>query len=586
MKKFGSTVSVFGLIVGVVFALSLAGCGKMDKPVARVGNSSITQSEFEEAYMKQRSLTAGLDAPLSDKKKVLDGMITHRLQVLAAKAEGVENDPQFQKKIKQFTDQTAFWAVLETDLIPRVIPESQIRNVWLHSNVDLKLRHILLRLPSNAKKEQIDSTMALAKKLVAQIRSGADFAELAKKYSDDKATADRGGALGYIKWQQLDPTVRNVIFNLKRYDISDPLRTSQGVEIIQVLQRRVFPRKPYEIARSEILNNLMRQHSRQLSSAYRTYWKELQKKYDVTWYNKNIKLLADSLYVPHPKKTKKGFEPDTTGPFSRFTAEEMKLPLVSYRGKTYTIEGFANLIGTGPKHRLRQPVRGVRGIRDILEGQIRNEIIVAEGRHRGLLKKARYQKQIHDYVDNQLYQEARKRNILQKVVVNDSLARKYYQSHLGLYKEPPKVKVQAIMVKDKKLADRVYHLALRGVNFSSLAEKYNQMVTTKKNKGMLGFIGRNSYGIIGNEAFQAKVGEIRGPLKMGSNYYIIKVLKRRPERQKTYEEARFDVERDLRSQLTRSREKAWLDSLRQKMPVVIFEKNLKDTFKEYKSDEL
>ncbi len=586
MKSLWSKFSVFGVILGVAVIFGLSGCGKMDKPVARVGNSSITQSEFEEAYMKQRSLMAGLDAPLSDKKKVLDGMIKHRFQVLAAKAEGAEKDPQFQKKIKLFTDQTAFWAVLEADLIPSVIPESQIRNVWLHSNVDLKLRHILLRLPSNAKQKQIDSTMTLAKKLVQQIRSGADFGELAKKYSKDKATADRGGLLGYIKWQQLDPAVRNVIFKLKRYDISDPLKTNQGVEIIQVLDRRVFPRKPYEIARSQILNNLMRQHSRQLSSAYQAYWKKLQKKYNVTWYNRNIKLLADSLYFPHPKKTKKGFQPDTTGPFSRFSAEQMKLPLVSYRGKTYTIEGFANLVGTGPKHRLRQPVRGVRGIRDILEGQIRNEIIIAEGKHRGLLKKARYQKQIREYVDSQLYQEARKKNILQKVVINDSLARKYYRNHLGLYKEPPKVKVQAIMVKDKKLADKVYHLALRGTNFSKLAEKYNQMVTTKKSKGMLGFIGRNSYGIIGNEAFQAKVGEIRGPFKMGSNYYIIKVLKRRPERQKTYEEARFDVERDLRSQLTRQREKMWLDSLREKMPVVIFEKNLKDTFKEYKSDEM
>ncbi len=585
MKKIGS-ISFVGWVVGLALLVGLWGCGKMNKPVARVGNSTITQSEFEETYMKQRSLTAGLEAPLSDKKKVLDDMIKHRLQVLAAKAEGVEQDPTFQKKLERFKKQTAFWAVLEADLIPRVLPESQIRNIWLHSNVDLKLRHILLRLPTNASKKEIDSTMALAKNLVKQIRSGSDFAELAKKYSQDKATADRGGQLGYVKWQQLDPAVRKVVFNLKRYDISPPLRTNQGVEIIQVLQRRVFPRKPYELARRGILNDLMRQHSRQLSSAYQAYWKELQKKYDVTWHDKNIKLLADSLYVPHPKKTQKGVQPDTLGPFSRFSAKEMKLPLVSYRGRTITIEDFANIVGVGPKHRLRQPIRGERGIRNILDGYLRNEIIIAEGKHRGLLKKKRYQKQIHDYIDSQLYQEARKRNILQKVVVNDSIARKFYQSHLGLYKEEPKVKVQAIMVKNKKLADKVYHLALRGVNFSKLAEKYNQMVTTKKNKGMLGFIGRNSYGLIGNEAFQAKVGEIRGPLKMGSNYYIIKVLKRRPERQKSYEEARFDVDRDLRTRLTREREKEWLAQLRKKMPVVVFEKNLKETFKEYKTDEL
>ena len=505
MKKKG-IVFLSAWVTSLILVLGFWGCAKMDKPVARVGNSTITQSEFEETYMKQRSLTAGLEAPLSDKKKVLDNMINHRLQVLAARAEGVGQDPKFQKKLKQFKDQTAFWAVLEADLIPRVIPESQIRNIWLHSNVDLKLRHILLQLPRNASKKQIDSTMTLAENLVKKIRSGADFAELAKKYSQDKATVNRGGLLGYIKWQQLDPAVRTVVFNLKRYDISPPLKTNQGVEIIQALQRRVFPRKPYELARSGILNNLMRQHARQPSDAYQSYWQELQKKYQVTWFDKNIKLLADRLHIPHPQKTKNGVKPDTLGPFSRLSAREMKLPLVSYRGKTVTIEDFANWVGVGPTHQLRQPVRGARGIRDILDGHLRNEIIIAEGKHRGLLKQKRFQKQIHDYIDSQLYQEARKRNVLQKIVINDSLARKFYRSHLGLYKDEPKVKVQVIMVKDKKLADRVYHLALRGENFSKLAEKYNQMVTTKKNKGMLGFIGRNSYGLIGNGAFRAKTG--------------------------------------------------------------------------------
>ncbi len=586
MKKIGSFVFGSRIVLGIAIALSLVGCKKIDKPVARVGNSSITQSQFEETYMKQRSITAGLEAPLSDKKKVLDEMISHRLQVLAAKSQGLDRDPQFQKKIKLFRDQTLFWAVMEADVVPQVIPENQIRNIWKHSNIDLKLRHILLRLPAKAPKKQVDSTMALAQRLVQQIRSGADFGELAKKYSSDKATADRGGALGYIKWRQLDPAVREVVFRLKRYDITDPLKTNQGIEIIQVLERRIFPRQPYEIARTQILNNLIREHSRQLSQVYQSYWKNLQKKYNVTWYNKNIKFLADSLHMPHPLKKKKGFAPDTTGPFSAFSAQEMKRPLVTYRGGKITLEDFARIVGKGPKHFLRQPIRGARGIRNILDGELRNKIILIEGRHRGLLKKARYQKQIRDYVDSQLYQEARKRNVLQKVVVTDSLARKYYRSHLGLYKDPPKVKVQVIMVKDKKLADRVYHMALKGQNFTRLAEKYNQMASTKKTKGMLGFIGINSYGLIGNEAFRAKIGEIRGPLKMGTNYYIIKVLKRRPERQKNYEEARFDVERDLRTQLTKKLQKEWMAKLRKEMPVVIFEKNLKETFKEYKTDEI
>ena len=574
------------IFFAVVLAIIFGGCGKADKPVARVGNSSITQSQFEEAFIKQRSIIAAQHATLDQKKNVLNAMIAHRLQYLEALAEGLDQKPKFLNKKKDFIDQTTFWAVMEADVIPRVIPESQIKNIWKHSNIDVKIRHILLKYSARSTKKEKDSTLALARKIVNKIRSGSDFSKMAEKYSGDLQSKKIGGNKGYVKWEQLDPQVRDKIFALKRYEISKPLPTNEGIEIVQVLERRVFPRKPYNIARSEILNGLMRQHTRQLNKAYLDYWKQLQKKYKVIWYDQNIKLLADSLYFPRPHRTAKKFVPDTSSQFKKLSPAQMKLPLVKYTQKTYTINDFANMVGVGPNHRPRKPVRGAKAIRDILSNKLQREIIVLEGKRRRLINKARYQKQIKDFIDRQMYQAIRSKEILKKVIVNDSLAKKYYREHPGLYKVAPRVKVQAIMVKDKSLADKVYRLALRGANFSHLAEKYNQMVTTKKKKGMLGYINRNSYGLIGTEAFRAKVGEVRGPIVMGSNSYVIKVLDRKPEREKTFKEARFDVQKDLRARLIKQTEKEWMRELHKKMPVVIFEKNLGDTFKEYTTDEI
>jgi len=575
-----------GVLFATVLAIILAGCGKSDKPVARVGNSSITQSQFEEAFIKQRSIIAAQHATLEQKKNVLKGMIDHRLQYLEAIAEGLDQKPELIKKKKGFIDQTTFWAVMEADVIPPVIPESQIKNIWEHSNIDVKIRHILLKYSVKATQKEKDSTLVLAQDIVKKIRSGEDFSKLAEKYSGDLQSKKFGGNKGYVKWDQLDPQIRDKVFALKRYEISDPLQTNEGIEIIQILERRIFPRKPYSIARSEILDGLMRQHTRELNRAYLNYWKQLQKKYKVVWFNRNIKLLADSLYFPRGHRAGKQFIPDTSSQFKKLSPVQMKLPLVKYTEKTYTIDDFANMVSIGPHHRPRKPVRGVKAIRDILSNKLQRELIVVEGKRRHLIRKPRYQKQIRDFVDNQLYQAIRSKEILKKAVVSDSLAKKYYQEHLGLYKIPPKVKVQAIMVKNKQLADRVYRLALRGANFSRLAEKYNQMVTTKKKKGMLGYINHNSYGLIGTEAFRAKVGEIRGPIVMGSNFYVIKILDRKPERQKTFKEARFDVEKDLRSRLIKQREKEWIQELRKKMPVVTFEKNLENTFIEYTTDEI
>jgi len=586
MNRFKKVIFLDGVLFAVGLAILFGGCGKGEKPIARVGNSSITQSQFEESFIKQRSMLAAQHATLEQKKKVLDGMIDHRLQYLEALAEGLDHTPDFLKKKTDAVNRITFWAVLEADVIPQVIPESQIKNIWRHSNIDVKIRHILLKYPVGAGKKQKDSTLVLARKIVQKIRSGSDFSKMVEKYSADLQSRKLGGNKGYVKWEQLDPQIRDEIFALKRYEISKPLPTNQGVEIVQVLERRIFPRKPYEIARSEILNGLMRQHTRKLNKAYLTYWKHLQKKYRLTWYNSNIKLLADSLYFPQPHRAGKKFIPDTSSQFKKLSPEQMKLPLVKYIGKTYTIEDFANIVSTGPNHRPRKPIRGEKAIRDILSNKLQREIIILEGKKRHLIRKPRYQKQIQDFTDRQMYQAVRSKEIMKKITVNDSLLKKYYHEHLGLYKVPPKMKVQAIMVKDKKLADRIYRLALNGANFSRLAEKYNQMVTSKKNKGMLGYINRNSYGLIGKEAFRAKVGEIRGPIAMGRNFYVIKILGRKPEREKTYKEARMDVEKDLRTRLIKQREKRWMQELRKKMPVVIFEKNLKNTFKESTNDEI
>lgn len=573
----------FGAVF-VLFGLTVWGCGKTNEPVARVGNSSITTSQFEETFIKKRSIDAAQQATLAQKENVLNEMVNRRLQYLEAVAQGLDRRPDFLKKKKDFIKQTTFWAGIEANVIPRVIPEKEIKNIWRHSNINLKIRHILLKIAPNATKKQIDSTRVLAGEILKKLRSGNDFVQMAEKYSGDERTKRYGGNMGYVKWEQLDPKIRNIVFSLKRYQISEPLRTAEGFEIIQVLQRRIFPRKPYELARVQILNTLMRRNTRALNQAYIAYWGELQKKYKVVWFDKNIKLLADSLYFPRPRRTPKGFAPDTSSQFKKLSPKQMDLPLVKYSEKTYTINAFADLVSTGPSHRTRKPLRGEKAIRSILDNILQREIIAKEAQKRGLVNKERYQKQISDFLNRQLYQTIRSEEITKKVVVTDSMLKRFYKEHPGLYKEAPRVKVQVVMVKNKDLADKVYRLARKGQNFTRLAEKYNQMAGTKKSKGMLGYIGQNSYGLIGTEAFRGKVGEVRGPLNQGSNYYVLKILARKPERLKTFKEARFDVEKDLRGRLTRYREKEWLNQLHKKFPVVIFKKNLENTFQEYSTE--
>lgn len=80
---------------------------------------------------------------------------------------------------------------------------------------------------------------AKAETIVKQARAGADFAELAKKHSDDKGTAEKGGDYGKMrKTDRIPDDIKNAIFSSKSGGVSEPLRQPNGFFIIKVDDRR------------------------------------------------------------------------------------------------------------------------------------------------------------------------------------------------------------------------------------------------------------------------------------------------------------------------------------------------------------
>ena len=87
--------------------------------------------------------------------------------------------------------------------------------------VQVKARHILVD-----KKSTADS-------IEKQLKSGTDFATLAKKYSTDTGSKDQGGELGWVKKGQMVPEFETALFKLKKGEISQPVKSQYGYHIIQ-----------------------------------------------------------------------------------------------------------------------------------------------------------------------------------------------------------------------------------------------------------------------------------------------------------------------------------------------------------------
>ena len=100
----------------------------------------------------------------------------------------------------------------------------------------VSLSHIfMIPKPSAKAREQASS---LAESLVDSLRNGADFAALAKKYSQDPGSASSGGDLGWAKRGQFVPEFEHAVFDLKPGEISEVVETQFGFHVIQLLDRR------------------------------------------------------------------------------------------------------------------------------------------------------------------------------------------------------------------------------------------------------------------------------------------------------------------------------------------------------------
>ena len=104
-------------------------------------------------------------------------------------------------------------------------------------NSSWNLSHILVNLPEGATGAQIDATREKAQNIYQQILDGADFGEMAIRYSESD-TSLSGGQLGWIEGQQIPSFFVDILTGMEAGDVSEPFRTSSSFHIVKVNELR------------------------------------------------------------------------------------------------------------------------------------------------------------------------------------------------------------------------------------------------------------------------------------------------------------------------------------------------------------
>ncbi|WP_022852676.1 peptidylprolyl isomerase [Thermodesulfatator atlanticus] len=257
-----------------------------DEVLAEVGPYKLTKKEFEaqlEAAPPQIKMIIAHQPEL--KKELVKRWVEISLFALGAQKAGLDKDPVVKRQIEEATKQILAQAYLEKEVLGKVkqqVSDKELRAYYekhkdkFQEPEQVRARHILIAVPQNASKKEVEKARKKAEEIRQKLLKGADFAKLAKEYSDDPGTKEKGGELGFFTRSQMIKEFEEAAFTLKPGEISEPVRTPFGFHIIQVEEHKKARQKSFEEVKEKVKEEYLTQKQQE---ALEKALSELKKKY-------------------------------------------------------------------------------------------------------------------------------------------------------------------------------------------------------------------------------------------------------------------------------------------------------------------
>ena len=293
------------LITGVLFLFAAgAGAEVVDRIVALVNSDIITLSEVDEAAGRllaeigQTTPPAGREEKIhAVRREVLNQLIENKLLEQEMQKKKVEvSDREVDLAIgdvlqanhftendlkealaKQGTSFTVYRRRIREDigkmrLISREIKSKiVIKDEDLHKAyqqklqefmepLEVKVQQIFFQVPNWASSERITVIRQEAEGILRRARNGEEFEKLARQYSQGPE-ANEGGVLGFFKHNEMRPELEAAAFSLKPGGISDLVRTTEGLHILRVMERKGGAPKSFAEVQNKLRNDLVEMES-------------------------------------------------------------------------------------------------------------------------------------------------------------------------------------------------------------------------------------------------------------------------------------------------------------------------------------
>lgn len=235
------------------------------------------------------------------------------------------------------------------------------------------------------------------------------------------------------------------------------------------------------------------------------------------------------------------------------------------------------------KERILEQFQSPRMRESILEDMVNQAILEREALRRKLGQDPEIEKELEEVRQRFFSQKVIQDEFRKRIAISDSDLKDYYEAHKEIYRVPEKARVSLIVTEGEPQAQEALEALKLGKPFEECANEFSVDEETKKNGGEIPEEVAKGGTItgIGNDPevhghlFSLKPGEVSSaPIRVKDRYYLFKMRERIPERIKTFEEVKGEVQNAKRREKEEEVFKDLIERLKEEFKIVVYKGRL------------
>lgn len=253
---------LFFLILGII-GVNTAFAENDDPVYAKAGDYVYRKSDFERLLLySPQNIKDLLEKNPQQRVILIKRLMEQRIVADVARKEGLDRKPEVADQVRYLIDDVLSREYTRKVMQDVSVSEEELREFYVKNKEQflvpeqVRASHILIHMPPDATKEEKMNARVKADVIIERLRKGESFRNLAEKYSDDTASKEKGGDLGYIQKGRMAEAIQDVIFSLKPGQISEVIETKAGYDIVKIDDHKEARTKGFEEVKDSIKKQL------------------------------------------------------------------------------------------------------------------------------------------------------------------------------------------------------------------------------------------------------------------------------------------------------------------------------------------